>query len=159
MLAVWSHISRFIHSLCPKGTVPAWEKKNKKSLQPSLVPLRGCWPRKPKKTQGTESLRAVGTGTPWQGPWRPPALIRGAFRVSFGGIVGKVSHRGPQHMLSLGRCQMVGIWLGSLQICEPADPFRGSKMQRKNDSGALKWLELEVTWSLAVKEHTLGAGT
>lgn len=32
-------------------------------------------------------------------------------------------------------------------------------MQRKNDNGALKWLELEVTWSLAVKEHMLGAGT
>lgn len=34
----------------------AGKKKKKKSLQPSLVPLGGCWSRKPKKTQGTESL-------------------------------------------------------------------------------------------------------
>lgn len=45
-------------------------------------------------------------------------------------------------MLSLGQCQMVGIWQGSFYICEPADPFSGSKMQKRKYNGALKCLEL-----------------
>ena len=68
-------------------------------------------------------------------------------------------------MLPLGWCQMVAVWLGSLSICEPADLFSGSKVQKRYYDGALKCLELGSCeelgtegarprrWSLAVFTH------
>lgn len=51
-----------------------------------------------------------------------------------------------------GLCQMAGIWLGPRSICEPTDPFRGRRMQKRNDNGAWKCLELGRHRNLAKKE-------
>lgn len=45
-------------------------------------------------------------------------------------------------MLSLGQCPVAGIWLGSLCVCGPTDPFSGSKLQKRIYNGALKCLGL-----------------
>lgn len=55
-------------------------------------------------------------------------------------------------MLSLGQCQMAGIWHNSFCICEPTDPFSGSKMQKRKYNSALKCLELGSREELGTEE-------
>lgn len=123
--------------LLPEGHCSSLKKKKSAFFQ-AWSPL-GCWLRRAPKDPGHGgNLLAAGDWHSSAGAQGPPALGWGAFRISSGGIWRDASCRGPQHMLSPGWCQMVGIWLRSLHVCEPADPSSGSRMQQRNYNGTLK---------------------
>ena len=123
--------------LLPEGRCSSQKKKKSAFIQ-AWSPL-GCWLRRAPEDQGHGEAHQLWGG--WRsstGAQGPPVLGWGAFRISSGGIWRDASCRGPQHMLFPGRCQMVAIWLDPLQICEPADPSSGSKMQQRNYNSTLK---------------------
>lgn len=78
MLAVWSHISYFIHSLCLKGTVPAWEKKKKEP--PAKLGALGA-------LLAQETQEDPGHGKPVScGDWHSSAGALGTTRPHQGGF-------------------------------------------------------------------------
>lgn len=129
----------FIPSACRALFQP-----EKETALPSKLVLRGLLAQEAQEHPGHGEPVSCEDRQTSAGLWGPPFLGvgEGAFRISFGGTRRVTSCRGPQHMLCLRRCQMVGIWLGSLCLCEPADPFSGSKMQKRIYNGFLKCLEL-----------------
>ena len=80
MLAVWSHISCFIHSLCPKGTVPAWVKKKKKK-EPStkLGALEGLLAQEAQEDPGHGKPVSCGDWHSLAGPLETTRPHQGGF--------------------------------------------------------------------------------